>query len=152
MRKYERISTDPIFTGLSSMTVPPTPKLVYFIKLWNYIVLSKGMLSAYNPDTIPQRQNNYSLFPVYIIPLWIRARCWHMNLHLSTLLWHFIVTWPKNFKLLTPLETATKGMCGILLLQKGMDVFLWQFTARHSEGQNYEIQEKATNLCWWKLV
>lgn len=115
----------PHFYKILVYDCPPKPKPVYFIKLWNDIDLSKVMLSAFNLDTIPQRQNNYPLFPVYIIPLWIRARCWHKKLHLSTLLWHFIVTSPKNFKLLPLLETATKGMCGIPLLQKGMDVLLW---------------------------
>jgi len=74
-----------------------------------------GTLSAHNPDTIPQRQNNSPLLPIYITPLWIRARCWHTKLCLPTLLWHFIVTLPKIFQMTFTLsEAATQGMRDIL--------------------------------------
>lgn len=90
---------------------------VYLVKLRNYDDLLMGMLSAQNPDTISQSQNRYPLFLVYIIPPQIRARCWHKKLHLSTLLWHFIVSSPKKFqKTFTLSEASTQGMSGILLM------------------------------------
>lgn len=108
-----------------SLWLPPHPsRCVYLGKFWNDIDLLIETLPAHNPDTIPQWQNSYLLLPVYIIPLWIRARCWHTKLHLSTLLWHFIVTLPKKFQMtFTVLEAATQGMLGILILWRGTDFF-----------------------------
>lgn len=110
---YEKLWEDIHWSHFNEILVydPPTttPKIVYFIKLWHDLDLSMGMLSAYNPDTIPQRQNNYTLFPVYIIPLRIRARCWHVELHLSTLLRRFIVTWPKKFQSAPSLGNSYNG-------------------------------------------
>lgn len=93
MRKRLLVS----FQSCCSLWLPSHPsRCVYLSKLWNDIDLLIETLSAHNPDTVPQWQNSYLLLPVYIIPLWIRARCWHTKLHLSTLLWHFTVTLPKK--------------------------------------------------------
>lgn len=148
---YVKLWEDIHWCRFNEVLVLSYPKAVSICSLWNDIDLLMGKLSAHSPDTIPQRQNSYPLFPVYIIPLWIRARCWHTKLHLSTLLWHFIGTLPKKFQITFTLsEAATQGMCGILLLQRGTDIFLWYFTARHPEESELCDTKESQNLCWCK--